>query len=474
MAFHCQQCHAPIKLDESLKNLSQAHRELLVNKATRASKPPRRLSKEHIPQDRLDVLNQALDDIRENPTSTEVQNFSDLVSEPIVGSAGSDGSAHSFVYVSDHNDDDESDHNEVPEEKAEEQLPDFSRIKSLDQVFHILSTNQDVSHPMCGDCAKLLTNSYKHKFDQSQREKEAYLSFLKKLKEREADDKAAEGHVAGKIAESIEELKGLRQLEDEKLTELQELEATHELLNSELDELEESLRQLNEQDLNKVLAMRNDLTMRLSEKNDDLDQARSLYQQHLNHVDRLRSLNIFSRLFSILFSDTDKWGRINGFRLGYKVPLAEINAALGQIVLMLVFLQKRLDVVVTSYELVPLGSKSYIVKHSRKPPTEDGVRPKTTSVLQLFSTNEFTLGKLFNFNKLDVSMIALLDIVSHFETKMVSSDEELAFPYRISPKHDSIGGKSIRVTSNDEWTDACRYLLIDLNWLLTYASTHCE
>lgn len=474
MAFYCQQCQAPITLDDTLKRLSNAQKDLILSKANRTTKPPPISPSEHISTERLNVLNEALRDISDSPSPTEVQNYSNLIAEP---ASGSDNSAQSFVYVSDHEGNLEASGDEDLEKEDEEEnnrsdhLPDFSRIKSLDQVFQILSTNQDVSHPMCKDCARLLVNSYKHKFDQSQKEKDAYLGFLKKLKDRDADNQAAEVQVDGKIVDSINELKQLRQLELTKIEELKSLEDTYDLLNQELEDLEKNLRELNEKDLNEALAFRNDLNMKLKRKTNSLEQAKALYQRHLNHVDGLRSLNIFTKLFNILFDDNDNWGRINGFRLGYKVPLPEINVALGQIVLLLVFLQKQLDVPISSYELVPLGSKSYIVKHSSKQPPE-GQRTKATSVLQLFSTNEFTLGKLFNFNKLDVSMIALLDIVSQFEGKMISLDDELAFPYKISPKHDSIGGKSIRVTSNDEWSDSCRYLLIDLNWLLTYASTH--
>ena len=67
-------------------------------------------------------------------------------------------------------------------------------------------------------------------------------------------------------------------------------------------------------------------------------------------------------------------------------------------------------------------------------------------------------------------MIALLDIVSLIEAKVLSIDQEIELPYKI--KNDTIGGKSIRVTSNSEWTSSCKFLLTNLNWILTFVSAH--
>ncbi|KAK7676912.1 autophagy protein 6 [Cerrena zonata] len=97
---------------------------------------------------------------------------------------------------------------------------------------------------------------------------------------------------------------------------------------------------------------------------------------------------------------------------------------------------------------------------------------KSKTILNLYSSNEFSLGKLFNFNKLDVSMIALLDILYQIGKKLSTINQEIELPYGISKRRDSIGGKSIRVTSNGEWTHSCKFLLTNLNWILAYASAH--
>lgn len=464
MAFHCQKCKAPIALDDTLKNLSKVQLNLLLSKSGRANSNTKLSPTQYIPKDRLDRYNDVL---KQNPGATQITKIE--LDDPT-----SCNSTHSYVYVSDAEDDDdnkdENDQTEDVPKQTDEQLPDFSRIKSLHQVFDILSTNEDVSHPMCVECSHLLTENYKLKFDQSQREKEYYLTFLKKLKERENDARADD--TDSKISETANELQQLQDLEQAKLKELEDLESTFDDLNIQLDDLNNQLTHLNRNELNDIMQLKNALNLELQLKQNRLDQAKALYQKHLNHLDELRTLNIYAKLFEILFDKKDSCGRINGFRIGYKVPWPEINVALGQVVLLLVFLMKRLDLTLDSYKLVPMGSKSYIVKHATRALEESDPRTRTNSVLQLYSSNEFTLGKLFNFNKMDVSMIALLEILSQFETKLASLDEELELPYKISARHDSIGGKSIRVTSNGQWTEACRYLLINLNWILTYASAH--
>lgn len=466
--YHCLNCLAPIKLDETLKNLSKAQSDLIIKKATQASKVPLADPSTYIPRDRLHLLQQALEE--SSLDALHHQNDSNLI-------RARSNSKSSYVYVPNHEEEakEENGREEINGTSSDrDHLPDFSRIKALDHVFEILSQNQDVSHPMSAECAQLLIENYKFKFDQSQREKEYYLSFLKKLRDREANYTAvAEAETDSKLADAAHELEELKLLEQSKLEELEELEKTHEDLQAQLKDLDEELEKLHSEDLNDVLRLKNLLAMDLSRKQNHLHMSKALYQKQLDHLDTLRTLNIFTRLFQIHFDQDDSCGKINGFRLGYRVPWPEVNAALGQVVHLLKFMAQRLELEIAGYKLVALGSKSYILKISGRTTDEDG-RTKNSSILQLHSTNEFTLGKLFNFNKLDVSLIALLDVVSQVEAKIVQLDEEFELPYAISPNHDKIGGKSIRATLNSRWTEACGFLLTDLSWMLTFVAARSD
>lgn len=75
------------------------------------------------------------------------------------------------------------------EDRSTDERNDFrmsTRIKTLNKIFAILSNNQEIDHPLSEDCAKLLIENYQLKFDQSQKEKETYLSFLRKLKDKDS------------------------------------------------------------------------------------------------------------------------------------------------------------------------------------------------------------------------------------------------------------------------------------------------
>lgn len=358
-----------------------------------------------------------------------------------------------------------------------------TRIKTLNKIFAILSNNQEIDHPLSEDCAKLLIENYQLKFDQSQKEKETYLSFLRKLKDKDSqlnlyneDDENNEivnpdllhQDLDQKLYQSIQEFQKLSVQEKENLKELKKLEQTKTELETQLSNYQQELNNLRENGLNSILRLKNKLQLELNEKNKKLEQSKAAYDVQLDHIDKLRNLNIYTRIFHISCDSQDKFATINGFRLGHKIIWPEINAALGQIVLLLVFLIKRLKLDLKNYKLVPMGSQSQIIKFSAKDAVDGTTKSKT--ILNLYSSDEFSLGKLFNFNKLDVAMIALLDIVSLIEAKVLSIDQEIELPYKI--KNDTIGAKSIRVTSNSEWTSSCKFLLTNLNWILTFVSAH--
>lgn len=403
MTYHCRSCRAPLQLDESLTHIPKAQARVLLSK-----KPPEPAPFEpRIPPERLKYYTEAL----ELGSSAEI--LRSCSPEP-----ETDGQL--FVLVLD-------------TEEDGEQLPDFSKIKSLRHVFEFLLHNQDIAHPMCAECLALLAENYKFKFDETQREKEHYSAFLRKLRLR-GDDA-----VEAKLAQTAQETAALAAAERGKMAELELLEREHEELVAELLALDTRLAALKDGELRRLLQSRNALLLELQAQNSHLEQGQALHQRRLNHLDELRAFNVHTHLFHITFG---LHGAINGFRLGHKVPWAENNAALGQVVHLLAFLQAQRGVALDKYELVPMGSRSSVRCEGR--------------VLALHLSNEFSLGKLFNYNKLDVLMIALADIVARVGAGT-------GFPYEI--RHDRVGGCSVRVLGT-QWTEACRFLLTNLNWML--------
>lgn len=459
--FYCLKCNAPLQIDKSLERANAGQLDLLVNNKNIVSVPTTQLDPaKFIPSDRLQLLQEV-----DKAGFNEPVHFLDTIEEQTTDSLPDQDSSPDASLLVNGTDVEEPVAVQAPQESIESNGPNpiSGRIHTLEKIFDILSSRGEASHPMCEECAELLIENYKLKFDQNQREKELYMTFLKKLRLKDDSD-INESDLDAKLKESITECKDLRSQEQEKLEELRTLEEKKEELLSELQQAKDKLANQQKNELQNALFLKNELHWTLSRKTDKLEQEKARYRVVLNQLDHLRSLNMYTRFFDI--AADEKFGKINGFRLGHKVPWLEVNCALGQVVLLAVFLCKRLEIKLHGYKLVPMGSRSQIVK-----PTPDGAHDKTKTVLNLYLSNELSLGKLFNFNKLDVSMIALLDVLSQIEAKVMSLDSEIELPYKISPKKDTIGGKSIRVTSNSEWTHSCKFLLVNFKWILTYASS---
>lgn len=142
--FHCHSCHAPIELDESLKNLSKVQTDLITKKANQIPKVPLSLPSRHIPRNRLDLLDEALRS--GSGDAIYHDNESDLVKEAPL----SYDSKYSYIYVPKHDEhdfDDDGGKRQSLSPEHEDQLPDFSRIKSLGLVFDILSETKTLPIP---------------------------------------------------------------------------------------------------------------------------------------------------------------------------------------------------------------------------------------------------------------------------------------------------------------------------------------
>lgn len=470
--LNCKKCDLPLKLDESFYKATNAQLKLLMNRNSNGSdsNDVHELNpKEYIPEDRLELFNEVY-----NPKIRPIHHLLESDDEDEEGD-GDDGSDLSTFVVLSEDRDMSQDTSERSSYENGDLFQRSARLKALNRIFSILSSNQDIEHPLSAECAELLIENYKLKFDQSQKEKDQYLSFLKKLKDREGT--VENDQLDPKLKESIQECNRLSVMEDEKLTELKQLETTHIELKDQLAHYQKELAHLKQNEVTDILKLKNKLQLQLQSKYSKLEQSKSAYKAHLNHLDKLRNLNIYTKMFQISCDQDNTYATINGFRLGYKVIWPEINGALGQIVLLLMFIVKRLDLKLKDYQLIPMGSQSQIAKFSiLHQEGEDGVsrKVKTKTILNLYTSNEFSLGNLFNFNKLNVSMIALLEIVEQIEAKLILLDNEMELPYRIVASKGSIGGKSIRITSNSEWTHSCKFLLTNLSWILSYTSVHTE
>lgn len=175
---------------------------------------------------------------------------------------------------------------------------------------------------------------------------------------------------------------------------------------------------------------------------------------------------------------------INGCRLGrlpayMTVEWADINAGLGQVVLLLDTLVRRAGFRFRNHQLMPLGSFSKIIKF---PPggarggEEAGLVPSSPrasggTALNLYYDEANLV--FFPRRNLNAALVAFLQCVEEFGAYVQRQDPTLRLPHGVQDGG-KVGGLSISLVQGEEeaWTRALKYLLTDLKWLLAWSAKH--
>lgn len=441
--FQCHRCRHPLILDESIKDLSNAQQKLMT------SSNFENVSSPNIPRDRLQL-------------------YQDANANSLNNTAGSCiNTEGSFVLL-------QSQQRQRDARDAAEKSDNSmsKRVKTLEKVFQVLSDNYQIDFPVCFDCANLLIDEIKHKFDQVCEEKEVYYQFLRKLKTQSEPNR-------DKAEDSLKDIETLTAKQKELEKELDRVNLDKETQEMRLATLNQELENLKIEE-EKMLHQEKAFELEMMEFEEENGKLLNLYEFNLNQLDHLRKLNPYNEVFNI--SHDGVFGTINSLRLGYldscKVSWREINAALGHFVLLLKTLCDILNLKLDSYKLKPMGSFSKIEKVMV---SSSGTVKRVT--LELFhETSEqqfFSLSSLFNYSTLDAGMVALVDVVKQMSVKMEKLDPSLELPYKMNK--DKVGGLSIkpsliRTSSNqakENWTLACKNLLTNAKWLLACASARC-
>jgi beclin len=206
--------------------------------------------------------------------------------------------------------------------------------------------------------------------------------------------------------------------------------------------------------------------IKLEEKQKSLD---NQLKKTTIHLSRLKSTNVLNAAFHIWHSGS--FGTINYFRLGrlpdMPVEWDEINAGLGQVILLLHSLATKIKLEFKRYKLIPFGNYSYI---------EVIENVATLNVKKGDNLNMYGVGGFkyyFDWDKkFDYGMVAFLDCLEQLEAKIKSIDSNFSMPYPIKG-HELEDKKtstkySIRFQKNthEEWTKALKYMLTNLKWSL--------
>ncbi|KAL1781403.1 beclin-2 [Sigmodon hispidus] len=219
------------------------------------------------------------------------------------------------------------------------------------------------------------------------------------------------------------ELQVLEQEEARLTRELVDIDKDHARIGAELRAAQAASEELRKQtewywiDYSAWKMEQLDLVAHLSSVENQLEYAKR-QQRHLEKT------NILNMTFTIL--DEGPLVIINNFCLGslprIKVGWSEINAAWGQTALLLFSLSKLVGLQFKRYQLVPIGSHSYL-----RSLTDD-------RILLLFSDSSHSV---FLDNKFNCEMKAFLDCLKQLVKEVEKEEEGFFLPYRIHVKKES-------------------------------------
>jgi beclin len=199
-------------------------------------------------------------------------------------------------------------------------------------------------------------------------------------------------------------------------------------------------------------------------------------KQLVDRLEILKQTNVFNDTFFIWFDGP--FGTINNLRLGrlpsQPVEYSEINAAWGEVAMLLATLEKRhKGFKFQRFRVVPMGSYSKIGPYgnlSRPLPLywDGGWRkgPYNRAMVAILNCLDelgtwwcFSLS-LFLLNSPCVSLFSGIFATSH--------DRTIHMPYVIRGK--TIGAHSIELGDWYNWTTSLKYFLTNLKWLVAWSS----
>ncbi|ETO22350.1 autophagy protein Apg6 family protein, partial [Reticulomyxa filosa] len=203
---------------------------------------------------------------------------------------------------------------------------------------------------------------------------------------------------------------------------LQSLRDERQHLTKELARLDEESHKLEELE-QMFFEDANDFRYALENVSDQHAAVRQKIREVKHHLEVMKSTNVFDDAFHI-YND-GHFGTINGLRLGrltsVEVGWEEINAALGQCVLLLDVLTKRVKkFTLKGFELYPLGICSEI--HETKKGTTGGLKK---SIHQMYGSQ-----KLFGYSGCDKALECFLECMNQFCRWIQTQDKKFKMRYQ--------------------------------------------
>ncbi|TKA78420.1 hypothetical protein B0A55_03051 [Friedmanniomyces simplex] len=484
--LYCQKCRTPLKVDSSLQDLNPASFKILADAAPalepKASDAPRSAAAKERRQHYDDVSQHAGPPMHKRNIG------------PSQRAAGKLNPDMSYINI--------TESLMAPEGPAEViQTPTKKKgapaklgatngvdgtealsqqMETVVRLFEILSARSDIDHPICSECTELVLDGLQKRQSSVLRERDAYVEFLKQAQQDVPTDEEK--------AETTRALEDARQREKGALSELEALEAEKSRMEGEIAALDAEAEKLDEEE-ERFWRARNAFTAELTTAQEERDGLQTQLAHDTKLLESLQRTNVYNDTFCI--GHDGVFGTINGLRLGrladHPVDWPEINAALGQALLLLIVVSEKLGCTIKGYKLLPIGSTSRIVLEDPEAVPTGAGKPRGT-VFNLFSSGTLPFGLGVFYDSFDNAMIASLECLrqvgEHVERTSThrsggeaptASRTGLKMPYEIQTGRDvgKIGGVKIVLTGvgrEEQWTKACKYVLTCCKFLLAHAS----
>ena len=473
--LYCQKCRTPLKLDSSLEDLNPASFKILADAAPalepKAPDTPRSSAARERRQQYDEVSQHAGPPMHKRSSSSAQRSSAKMnpdmsyimLTESQIGPEGPEAVIQTPTKKKAPPKKLETPNSADGEENLSQQMETVTRL------FEILSARSDIDHPICSECTELLLDGLQKRQTGVIRERDAYVEFLKKAQEDVPTEEER--------AKTKHDLEHAQRREKQALEGLEALEMEKARMEDEIAALDAEAEELDEEE-ERFWRERNAFTAELTAFQEERDSLQTQLAHDTKVLEALQRTNVYNDTFVI--GHDGLFGTINGLRLGrlpdHPVEWAEINAAWGQVVLLLVVVSEKLGYRLKDYKLVPVGSTSKIVKYDTKQqPTGDGNQKGT--ILELFSSGNLSLGLGLFHGRIDDAMVAFIDCLrlvgEHVEKTSSASagSPGMKMPYAIHK--DKINDVSIRLGNfgqDEQWTKACKYTLTCCKFLLAHAS----
>lgn len=326
------------------------------------------------------------------------------------------------------------------------------RLKVVNNIFDIISGKNEIDHPLCNDCAKILYEKLKQQLAKVKKENVFYQSYYNQFIS-DIENNEEESNNERDVGVEEEQINNLKEKQKSDFETLEIMEIQLKELEKEYSKLEQEAKELNELE-KEVWKKANLIQLKMDEYNDYKESIEISLNQMSDKLNSLHMANGYNDTFRIEYDGP--FGTINGFRLGrlpsHQIDLCEINAAFGQTLLLLYSLAKKADFQFKNYRLIPNGSFSRVEK------LDDN------SYYDFFiKENIITIGRLFKTWRIDKALIAFLQCLKQFGEYLENnndSDKVFQLSYRI--EQDKIGDASVKSKEDEIWTRALKYILINL------------